>query len=553
VLTKPFKTGAGRLIIVLMLCLGLSLTISTYARSDTTISILDVLIPDYEVTTEEGVDYVEIPEGKIATVIGKPAVPYYTVHQDYPKGYVVQGVVLLERSGLETATGLRIPDYIPMADIPDAGEPNGDGDEGWFPDLESEFDWAVDENPDGSTTLVIAIFPFYYNTETTDVIFYKNYSFRIGYILSTIQITKLALDKAVYDPSDNVNLDLEVTNPGEAQDIVVSVVIRMGDTDEIVDGLPLRKLKGLQGQASFTTQWDSTGFKPGYHRIDIEIRDDSSNILDRGLTYFTLGTIWGKTTSFTVTPQHFNVGDKIDMSLAFENAGSIEISGACLIQVQNETGEIVKEFNHEFDNLAPGRSLTFTEVWDTYGGKEGAFRIYGYVLYDGEITPPVTTIVSTNYFPVAELYYVPESPDINQDVTYDASNSSDADGKIASFDWDFGDGCSATGKIVIHRYQEYGEYEVTLTIADNEGAIDTTTGFVVVRAPAVIDKGFRWDINEDGIVDYLDLAILGAHYGEITESPFPRYDINADGRVGLDDRDILVFHYGEGCTYEDGE
>ena len=61
----------------------------------------------------------------------------------------------------------------------------------------------------------------------------------------------------------------------------------------------------------------------------------------------------------------------------------------------------------------------------------------------------------------------------------------------------------------------------------------------------MVEEELSWDINEDGKVDHKDLAILGAHYGDATEPPYPRYDINQDGRVDLYDRNLLVGCYGE--------
>ena len=55
----------------------------------------------------------------------------------------------------------------------------------------------------------------------------------------------------------------------------------------------------------------------------------------------------------------------------------------------------------------------------------------------------------------------------------------------------------------------------------------------------------RWDINEDGEVDDLDLGLLLLHYGETTSSPYPRWDINEDGEVDDLDLGLLLLHYGE--------
>ena len=191
------------------------------------------------------------------------------------------------------------------------------------------------------------------------------------------------------------------------------------------------------------------------------------------------------------------------------------------------------------------RALNFAGTWDTSTSEKGSYHVLGLVIYDGQTTPPITVIVSTNYSPVADLSCSPDRPDINQDITFDASGSSDRDGEIVSFQWDFGDGSSASGKITNHAYSRFNEYEVILTVTDNEGAFDTSTRFVTVAAPVVTGEHPRWDINEDGKVDYKDLAILGAHYGDTTEPPYPRYDINQDGRVDLYDRNLLVGHYKE--------
>jgi len=70
-------------------------------------------------------------------------------------------------------------------------------------------------------------------------------------------------------------------------------------------------------------------------------------------------------------------------------------------------------------------------------------------------------------------------------VTVDASASTDADGTIASYAWEFGDGATATGKTpAAHTYASAGTYTVKLTVTDDKGATDSTTKSVTVTAPA---------------------------------------------------------------------
>lgn len=69
-------------------------------------------------------------------------------------------------------------------------------------------------------------------------------------------------------------------------------------------------------------------------------------------------------------------------------------------------------------------------------------------------------------------------------VAVDASGSSDPDGEIVSYSWDFGDGQSSADAVATHTYQEPGQYEVTLTVVDDDGATNTATQEVSVVRPA---------------------------------------------------------------------
>lgn len=66
--------------------------------------------------------------------------------------------------------------------------------------------------------------------------------------------------------------------------------------------------------------------------------------------------------------------------------------------------------------------------------------------------------------------------------SFNGSGSTDTDGTIASYAWDFGDGSGATGATANHTYAVGGTYIVRLTVTDDDGAAGETSQSVTVSA-----------------------------------------------------------------------
>lgn len=67
-------------------------------------------------------------------------------------------------------------------------------------------------------------------------------------------------------------------------------------------------------------------------------------------------------------------------------------------------------------------------------------------------------------------------------VSFVGNNSSDPDGLIASYLWDFGDGTTSILSNVTKTYQAAGNYTARLTVTDNSGATATATLLIAVAA-----------------------------------------------------------------------
>jgi PKD repeat protein len=87
--------------------------------------------------------------------------------------------------------------------------------------------------------------------------------------------------------------------------------------------------------------------------------------------------------------------------------------------------------------------------------------------------------VVANQAPVADAG-PDQSAYVGDTVNFDGSGSSDPDGGIVGYGWDFGDGASEHGATVGHAYSHAGTYTVTLTVTDNGAATDSDTASVTI-------------------------------------------------------------------------
>ena len=87
----------------------------------------------------------------------------------------------------------------------------------------------------------------------------------------------------------------------------------------------------------------------------------------------------------------------------------------------------------------------------------------------------------TNNPPVA-VFEMPEVALVEEDVFFDASESSDPDDDALSYTWDFGDGSSVAGVTATHQFTDPGTYEVKLTVNDSNLS-DSSTSALIVDLP----------------------------------------------------------------------
>jgi hypothetical protein len=117
------------------------------------------------------------------------------------------------------------------------------------------------------------------------------------------------------------------------------------------------------------------------------------------------------------------------------------------------------------------------------------FNIY-HIIVDHTPPPP-------NQPPEAVLTAAPFSGDPPMFVTFDATDSSDPDGVIVRYDWDFGDGTVLEDgpAQVSHTYTSVGTFTATVTVTDNEGATGTAVVFISTTGAPVIPVAFQFNFG----------------------------------------------------------
>ena len=167
--------------------------------------------------------------------------------------------------------------------------------------------------------------------------------------------------------------------------------------------------------------------------------------------------------SFTTSPPSPEVLEWV----RFDGSSSYDPDGTITSYSWNfgdgNTGSVVAPYNRF---AAPGTYTVTLTVTDDDGASDTKTH--------------TVQVGPTNQPPVAAFNFSPTNPLVGGWVQFNGSASSDPDGTITSYAWNFGDG--NTGSIVApyNRFAAPGTYTVTLTVTDDDGASDTETHTVQV-------------------------------------------------------------------------
>lgn len=138
----------------------------------------------------------------------------------------------------------------------------------------------------------------------------------------------------------------------------------------------------------------------------------------------------------------------------------------------------IATYSWRFGDGGTGQGVTATHTY----GVAGTYAVELTVTDNGGATDVMTsdvTVVTPNVPPVASF-----TASVNDlAVSVDAGASSDADGSIATYEWNFGDGTQAQGVTANHTYSQAGAFTIKLKVTDDRGGVTEKSVPVTVTAP----------------------------------------------------------------------
>lgn len=147
---------------------------------------------------------------------------------------------------------------------------------------------------------------------------------------------------------------------------------------------------------------------------------------------------------------------------------------------QDSDGQIT---SYDWD-FGDGESTSGAQVTHTFT-QDGTYVVVLTVTNDeGEMATARQTITvgtTSNKPPQAAFTTTPDTGTAPLTVVFDASNSSDADGIIQAYTWDFGDGDISSGQVVSHTFTTAGTFTATLLVVDDRGAADVSSTTINVN------------------------------------------------------------------------
>jgi len=336
----------------------------------------------------------------------------------------------------------------------------GQGSQGWYGD-----DDIISAKSDGD--------PDSQNNEYTDM---QGTSMATPIVAGSAAVVREYFEEGYYPRED-------IENPSAA--LIKAVLVNSAEE--------------ITGAGAYTNGDSYPNFDQGFGRTTL---DNSLEFADnqRNLKVFDeiIGLKTGESDNYTITVE--NSSEPLEVTMAYTDYPGSPTAEKALVndlnlKVTAPDGSIFK--GNVFEGTDPGQSTTGGE-FDNLNPLENVLRIEPQVgEYEIEV---IGENIPKERQPYAlaitgQIDYEEENGPISADFDHDpvfpmeeetvqfTDQSSSNEGDIVEWSWDFGDGTTSEEQNPDHVYDEYGYYDLTLTVIDETGLEDTEERTLKIEEP----------------------------------------------------------------------
>jgi len=177
-------------------------------------------------------------------------------------------------------------------------------------------------------------------------------------------------------------------------------------------------------------------------------------------------------------------GGEATIDYILTNRGSAEATGLQGYVYRPSSDWTIEEAG-AFTTLGAGETATASVTLAVPTDARGEYTFDGTVESESGSSATASctvTVEPANETPEAAFSYEPSEPVVGEEVTFDAAAASDPDGTIVQYSWEFDDdSADADGVTTTRTFDSPGDYAVTLTVTDGEGATASVTKTVTVE------------------------------------------------------------------------
>ncbi|MHA2428042.1 MAG: PKD domain-containing protein, partial [Candidatus Hermodarchaeia archaeon] len=249
---------------------------------------------------------------------------------------------------------------------------------------------------------------------------------------------------------------------------ITSVIAHIQQPDEI-DRASI-PLTDPDNDGTYTGSWDSSGENVGPYVIDIIAKDTLNNSgEDDNTAAFSVTKILSSITC-SVSPLTLLLGDGVTVT------GSLDplLTGKTI--TLTFTRPDGSTFTRTVSTTLGAYSDSFTPdmvgVWSVFARWEGDASHEDASSGSAAFTVHVPPEASFTYSPSTDL-------SIFTLISF-SDTSTDLDGTVLSWTWDFGDNTTSDTQTPTHMYADKGSYVVTLTVTDNDGYVDNSSQSIII-------------------------------------------------------------------------